>query len=237
MSNPEDEVLSSVGPDRAETPVVAKNEPTPQLSDSLISEAVQKALTDPKIKEQLTSQAGGNYSKKEVESLIAADRERLAAAISGKSEKGRGPDPILETLVNDPENFVRIIKDMTLDEARREQAAQTARQQELEEAYTEVLASRKDVVAKNGARRLYASIYERTDASKSEKERFREALALYDAEMEELGVKAKIEEEVGISPNGAGMGTYSNTAKDLESEWKNYQKERSSAWEKAMDIT
>lgn len=224
-----------------ETPAAPQAEPvlnTPQIPDTVISEAVNKALTDPKIKEQLMSQVGGTkgYSKGEVESLLAADRERVANAILGKTNNEKRPDPILETLVQDPARFVSVIKEITLNEARQEQAAAREQAEEIEAAYNEVLAKRPDVTGKEAFRRLYTSIYEKTDEAKPEKERMREALAKFDAELEDAGIKPDIKEEVGIGSGNVGSMSYLKSSKDLETSWKEAQQQRVSEWEKAMNI-
>lgn len=209
----------------------------PEISGTMISEAVNKALADPKIKEQLLAQAGGKgYSKGEVESLLAADRERVANAILGKTNNERRPDPILETLVQDPARFVSVIKDITLNEARQEQQAAREQAEEMEAAYNEVLAKRPDVTGKEAFRRLYTSIYEKTDEAKPEKERMREALAKFDAEIEDAGIKSDIKEEVGIGSGNVGPVSYLQSSKSLEAGWKQQQDEKLSAWDKAMNI-
>jgi hypothetical protein len=227
--------------DEGQEKVVEKTQEQPEqkrqdseVSDTVIQEAVQRALGDPKIKQELMNNQG--FSEKDVKKLLEEDRRKVADAILGTKPESK-PDPILESLVRDPAHFVQTVKELTLNEYRQEAETSRRQQEELTSAFNETLQDRPDIYGKKSSQKVFASLYEKTDASKTPKERFKQALADFDATMEELGVVKQDPEELqGLDSASGGVASIIKTTKDTKTEWVDSQKEKHAAWEKAMNV-
>lgn len=228
--------MTTENPENTETP---QNVSPPVISDSMIKEAVANA-----VKAETEKIAKQSISQEEVQRLVAntvaEDRQKMADLISGRSNAPQ-VNPIHKTFVDDPNVFVETIGDILIQRTRAEREAERAeerkayeKEQEMQKAFNEVVADRKDVLGNQASKDIWANFYRNTSPDKSEAERMREATVSFDKAMDELKVdRSKISRAVSIEGSG-GLPQVSHTQVSFEEDARQSQREKFEAHEKAM---
>lgn len=229
----------------SEQQVDTQNVSAPQISDTLIKETVANALREeiPRIKSELAP-ANTGVSSEQISQMMAQERQRLADQILGKPAEPE-VSPILKSLVNNPDAFVETIASYTEEKVAKalqikedEALARQTYNQEQKKAFDEVVSSRSDILASDSTKKVWASCYQQTDPNKPQEDRMREAVVEFDKLMDGIGVDRTKLSQVASIQGGSGAPQMSpiQLERSVEEGYRESQKEKHTAWKKAMGM-
>lgn len=221
-----------------------KTASSPERDATMIEEAVKNAVKAETEKLRSELDSAKTLSEEQVQKAILKDRQRLADVLAGRNEVD-DKTPIHQTFLTNPRALFEETVEAAVARARQEMEAieeerslTESKKEEVRRAYVEVLSDRQDVLKSQASKDIFLTFYNRTEEGKSEAERMREALVAYDKSLDELGVdRSKISKAVSIDGSG-GMPLSTGQAEvSLEDAFRQAQKEKLDAYEKAMGIS
>ena len=226
-------------PMQPQEPKVEQTVAPATIPDNILKDAVANAVKSET--EKIRAELQGAISPEKVQEILQEDRKRLADQISGRASEPQ-VNPIHSRFVNDPEGFVGAIGEITLKkieeqrELERQQFEEAERvRNEMKTAFEEVVSSRKDILSNEASKQVWGSLYAKTDSSKPEADRMREALVSYDKYMDELGVdRSKLSKNLSVDGSGMMPQGIQAAPQSFEDSMRQSQKEKHAAYLKTI---